>query len=190
MVVVGGDRCNVGHARYSEKVTQSYRPGLQLETALIVCRSRQQPCMSYPCAVGRRRRQISAIKNGEGLLIAPLLERWWRIVATGWVFVVFGLGALVISASVFPVLRLVSWNADTARLRIQRASSSPSRSIWLMKTLGLLSFEVQNIERLWRRAAGDCQSSTLIDVVFLVSLMPKVTASSNSCSTIPSCAGR
>lgn len=109
-------------------------------------------------------------------MLGPLLGRAWRIAATGWVFIVFGLGALVISATIFPVLRLASWRADAARLRIQRAMQLTFKLyIWLMKSLGLLTYEVQHVERLW--TPGQliiANHPTLIDVVFLVSLMPKV----------------
>jgi 1-acyl-sn-glycerol-3-phosphate acyltransferase len=104
------------------------------------------------------------------------MSRLWRIAATGFVFVVFGLGALVISATVFPAIRLVSWHAEVARVRIQRAMQLTFKGyVWLMKSLGLLSYEVHHIERLW--VPGQlviANHPTLIDVVFLVSLMPRI----------------
>lgn len=102
--------------------------------------------------------------------------RAWRVLATGFVFLVFGLGALVISATLFPVLRLSSRDGEVARLRIQRGMQLTFRVyVWLMKSLGLLTYEVQHIERL--REPGQlvvANHPTLIDVVFLVSLMPRV----------------
>ncbi|MGE0115899.1 MAG: lysophospholipid acyltransferase family protein [Steroidobacteraceae bacterium] len=110
--------------------------------------------------------------SGESLL----LDRVWRILATGFVFVVFGLGALFISITVFPVLRLSARNPEAARLRIQRGMQLTFKVyVWLMKSLGLLSYEVHHVERLW--APGQlviANHPTLIDVVFLVSLMPRV----------------
>jgi 1-acyl-sn-glycerol-3-phosphate acyltransferase len=106
----------------------------------------------------------------------PLLGRAWRVVATGFVFVVFGLGALLISATIFPLLRLLSRDAARSRLRIQRAMQLTFKSyIWLMRVLGLLSFEVHGVERLW--LPGQlviANHPTLIDVVFIISLMPRV----------------
>ncbi|MGC3979828.1 MAG: lysophospholipid acyltransferase family protein [Steroidobacteraceae bacterium] len=105
-----------------------------------------------------------------------MLDRVWRIVATGFVFVVFGLGALLISATIFPVLRLSTRSTAVARLRIQRAMQLTFKAyVWLMKILGLLTYEVQHIERLW--LPGQlviANHPSLIDVVFLVSLMPRV----------------
>lgn len=110
--------------------------------------------------------------SGENLL----LDRAWRIAATGFVFIVFGLGALFISATVFPALRLSARDPEVARLRIQRAMQLTFKVyVWLMRSLGLLSFEVRHVERLW--APGQlviANHPTLIDVVFLVSLMPRV----------------
>ncbi len=118
----------------------------------------------------------SELKNGETLLSGRVWSRGWRVLATGFVFVVFGLGALLISATIFPVLRLVSWSAPVARLRIQRAMQLTFKAyVWLMNSLGLLTYEVQHIERLW--VPGQlviANHPTLIDVVFLVSLMPRV----------------
>lgn len=104
------------------------------------------------------------------------LNHAWRIFATGFVFVMFGLGALFISLTVFPLLRLVSWNAETARRRIQRAMQT---TMWLfmemMRVLGILTYRVDGLDRL--RTPGRlivANHPTLIDVVMLVSLMPAV----------------
>jgi len=104
------------------------------------------------------------------------LNHVWRVFATGLVFALFGLGALFISLTVFPVMRLVSWNRDTARRRIQRGMQV---TMWLfmetMRVLGILTYRVEGLERL--RVPGKlvvANHPTLIDVVMLVSLMPAV----------------
>ncbi len=105
-----------------------------------------------------------------------MLGRIWRLLATGLVFVVFGLGAVVISTTVFPLLRLSTTDANRARLRIQRAMQLTFKAyVGLMHALGLFTYEVRDVERLW--VSGQlviANHPTLIDVVFLVSLMPKV----------------
>ncbi len=125
-----------------------------------------------PVVISEVERPFGAGRYGE----KQLLGRVWRVVATGFVFIVFGLGALVISATVFPLLRLSTRDPGVARLRIQRGMQLTFKSyIWLMQVLGLLSFEVHHVERLW--APGQlviANHPTLIDVVFLVSLMPRV----------------
>jgi 1-acyl-sn-glycerol-3-phosphate acyltransferase len=104
------------------------------------------------------------------------LNHAWRVFATGLVFALFGLGALFISLTVFPVMRLVSWNRDTARRRIQRGMQV---TMWLfmetMRVLGILTYRVEGLERL--QVPGKlvvANHPTLIDVVMLVSLMPAV----------------
>jgi len=104
------------------------------------------------------------------------LNHVWRIFATGFVFVMFGLGALFISLTVFPVLRLVSRHPEAARRRIQRAMQT---TMWLfmelMRVLGILTYRVEGLERL--NVPGRlvvANHPTLIDVVMLVSLMPAV----------------
>ena len=102
--------------------------------------------------------------------------RLWRVVATGFVFIVFGVGALLISLTLFPWLRLTTTDARRGQLRIQRAMQLTFKAyVWLMRSLGLLTYEVHDVERLW--VPGQlviANHPTLIDVVFLVSLMPSV----------------
>jgi len=104
------------------------------------------------------------------------LGRGWRVMATGYVFVVFGLGAIFISATIFPAIRLISWERSRARWRIQRAMQLTFKVyVWLMRALGLLTYEVHHVERLWVQGQlVIANHPTLIDVVFLVSLMPRV----------------
>jgi 1-acyl-sn-glycerol-3-phosphate acyltransferase len=100
----------------------------------------------------------------------------WRVFATGFVFVLFGVGALFISLTIFPLLRLSTWDPDVARRRIQRAMQQTFRVyIEIMRVLGILTYEIHGIERL--REQGRlvvANHPTLIDVVLLVSLMPEV----------------
>jgi len=104
------------------------------------------------------------------------LNHVWRIFATGVVFVLLGVGALVLSITMFPVLRLTSWNADTARRRIQRGMQLTFRAYMeIMRALGILTFHVEGAERL--RESGRlivANHPTLLDVVLLVSQMPEV----------------
>jgi 1-acyl-sn-glycerol-3-phosphate acyltransferase len=104
------------------------------------------------------------------------LNHAWRVFATGFVFVLFGVGALFISITMFPLLRLSTWNADTARRRIQRGMQL---TFWvymeIMRVLGILTYRVSGAERLRQRGRlVVANHPTLIDVVLLVSLMPEV----------------
>ncbi len=124
------------------------------------------------CLRHEQKRVVIWIKKQE----AELLDRTWRTLATGFVFVVFGLGALVISLTIFPVLRLSTYDPGLARLRIQWGMQQTMRLyVWLMKSLGLLTYEVEHVERLWQPGQLIIANHpSLIDVVFLISLMPRV----------------
>jgi 1-acyl-sn-glycerol-3-phosphate acyltransferase len=103
-------------------------------------------------------------------------NRMWRVLATGFVFVLFGVGALVISVTMFPLLRLSTFNADTARRRIQHGMQFTFRAYMeIMRVLGILTYRVDGAERL--REPGRlivANHPTLLDVVLLVSQMPEV----------------
>jgi 1-acyl-sn-glycerol-3-phosphate acyltransferase len=92
------------------------------------------------------------------------------------VFVLFGVGALFISVTMFPLLRLSTWNAALARRRIQCGMQLTFRLYMeVMRVLGILTYTVEGAERL--RQPGRlvvANHPTLIDVVLLVSLMPAV----------------
>jgi len=104
------------------------------------------------------------------------INHGWRVFATGLVFVLFGLGALFISVTVFPVLRLSTFSDEVARRRIQHGMQRTFRIyIELMRVLGIMTYEVHGIERLRERGRLIVANHpTLIDVVMLVSLMPEV----------------
>lgn len=110
------------------------------------------------------------------MTIARAINTGWRVFATGFVFVMFGLGALVISLTLFPALRLSTFDRDVARERIQRGMRRTFQFfMWLMRGLGILTWEVEGVERL--RESGRLiapNHPTLIDVVLIVSLMPEV----------------
>ena len=76
----------------------------------------------------------------------------------------------------FPLLRLSTLNADTARRRIQRGMQLTFRAYMeIMRVLGILTYRVDGAERL--REPGRlvvANHPTLLDVVLLVSQMPEV----------------
>lgn len=100
----------------------------------------------------------------------------WRVFATGFVFVLFGVGAIFISLTIFPVLRLSTLDADVARRRIQRAMRHVFHGfIETMCSLGIMTYEIHGVDRL--REPGRlvvANHPTLIDVVLLVSLIPEI----------------
>ncbi len=105
------------------------------------------------------------------------LNHHYRIHATGICFTVFGLGAVLLSFTWFPLLRLRHWrDREQAERSIQRNLSAACRGfVWLMKTLGVLTWEAHGLEHL--QAPGQmviANHPTLIDVVYLIGFMPQV----------------
>lgn len=108
--------------------------------------------------------------------ITRRINRLWRIFATGFVFVLFGVGAIVISLTMFPVLRLVSADSESARRRIQHAMQLTFKAyVEVMRLLRVMTHSVEGVERLRERGRLIVANHpTLLDVVVLVSLMPEV----------------
>ncbi|TXG93243.1 MAG: 1-acyl-sn-glycerol-3-phosphate acyltransferase [Rhodocyclaceae bacterium] len=98
---------------------------------------------------------------------------YWRILATGLGFILFGLGALFLSVAAFPFLYAFSKETRSQRARwcIHKCFAG---FMWTAEKLGLMKFEVIGRERL-----SNCGSQlvlanhpTLIDVVALIALIP------------------
>ncbi len=125
------------------------------------------------------------------------LNRAWRVLATGYCFVGFGLAAVILSATWFPLLRVTSRDAEQGRVRIQRAMSTVFHFfVRMMRAVGVISYELRGLEKLPRvglalgqlpgQSPGQISGQqspgvlivanhpTLIDVVFLVGLLPSV----------------
>ncbi|MGC4010256.1 MAG: lysophospholipid acyltransferase family protein [Pseudomonas sp.] len=111
------------------------------------------------------------------LATQPLSKRtdaWlWRLFATGLCFATFGIGGLLLRVLVFPLLALLPGDAIRRRAR---ARQTVSRLFWLfvqiMRRSGVLSYEVEGIERLGRPGQMVIANHpSLIDVVFLIGLI-------------------
>jgi 1-acyl-sn-glycerol-3-phosphate acyltransferase len=91
-------------------------------------------------------------------------------------FALFGLGAVLLGFTLWPLLRISSFDRRVAIARVQRAVSL---SMWLfvrfMEVFGVVSSEVRGREKLAGRGQFVVANHpTLLDVVFLVSLLPEV----------------
>lgn len=99
---------------------------------------------------------------------------YWRLFATGLCFTLFGLGGLIIGFTVFPLLHLFSANQLLARKRCQYVVHLSFRFfIWIMKVLGVLTYEVEGEEHLREEGPGIIIANhpSLIDVIFIVARM-------------------
>jgi 1-acyl-sn-glycerol-3-phosphate acyltransferase len=102
------------------------------------------------------------------------LNYYWRLLATAGCFAVFGIGGLLLTLLVFPVVALCCGpRTRSTRVRwiIHKAFGA---FIWLMESVGIMRFELIGGERLrhCRNTLVLANHPTLIDVVALISLMP------------------
>jgi 1-acyl-sn-glycerol-3-phosphate acyltransferase len=102
------------------------------------------------------------------------LNHAWRVVGTGISFAVFGIGGLLLRVLIFPTLQ---WYVRDPLRQRHVARRWVQRSfvvfIALMRRLGVLTWELHGGERLHRKGLLILTNHpTLIDVVFLVSLLP------------------
>lgn len=102
------------------------------------------------------------------------IDRRWRVIATAIAFTMFGLGGVALRVIAFPLLQIFVWDPSHrvkyARLTIHYAFRA---FIELMRVLGILRYRVDGLEKLGR--GGQlvlANHPTLIDVVFLISLLP------------------
>lgn len=104
-----------------------------------------------------------------------LLDYYWRLVATGFSYAVFGLGALFITLAVFPVVHLLAFSRCRANRGCQYVVHLTFRFfIGMMTVLGVLSHDIAGAQKL-RDGKGKvivANHPTLLDIVFLVSLLP------------------
>ena len=103
------------------------------------------------------------------------LNYYWRLFATGFCFCAFGLGAVLITFTLFPVVYLLSFSRRRANRGCQYVVHLSFRSfIWMMKAMGVLTHEIVGAEKLVDGSGNLIVANhpTLIDVVFIVSLLP------------------
>ncbi len=97
----------------------------------------------------------------------------WRFVATALSFTVFGLGAVVLSITVFPLLSLLP---VTRCRRVSRALLQKGMRgfVGFMRRVGVLTYEFRGHERLGQPGQLIVANHpTLIDVVFLLAFTPQ-----------------
>jgi 1-acyl-sn-glycerol-3-phosphate acyltransferase len=110
---------------------------------------------------------------GLGVGMKANINYCWRLIATGGCFLVFGIGALILSAVIFPVMQIISGpkKATHARWVVSKVFGI---FLWLMQTTGVIRLEVIGADKLrnCRNVLVLANHPTLIDVVALISLMP------------------
>lgn len=101
----------------------------------------------------------------------------WRIAATGFCFAMFGVGALVLSTLVFPLLAIFSSDAATRKKNLQYTVHRSFRAfIGLMQVSGILQLVIENPARFAavRNRLVIANHPSLVDVVMLIALFPEM----------------
>lgn len=100
------------------------------------------------------------------------LDRAWRVCATGLCFSSFGVGGLVLRVMVFPLLTVLLWSSARRQRVCKNVVHYAFRLfLWLMRSVGVIRYEVRHPERLRRQGLLIVANHpSLIDVVFLIAL--------------------
>jgi 1-acyl-sn-glycerol-3-phosphate acyltransferase len=104
------------------------------------------------------------------------LNYCWRLIGTGFCFIAFGLGGLVLSFIVFPFIQL-RYRDRTSVICISRNAIHRTFRLFIRMTsaLGIVTLDLANVERQLDKQRGKviiANHPSLIDVVVLLSLMP------------------
>jgi len=115
------------------------------------------------------------ISDGYGVGMLNRIGRYWRILATGFSFTIFGIGGVFLRILIFPILNMLIWEHELRiALARQVIRSSFVFFIGVMRTLGVLSFTISGLERLERKGLLIIANHpTLLDTVFLMSLVKR-----------------
>jgi 1-acyl-sn-glycerol-3-phosphate acyltransferase len=100
------------------------------------------------------------------------LNRYWRIFATGLLFVIFGISGVLITSVLVPILFFTK-DSDSRRSFGKKLLKKSFQSfLWGMQFLGVMNLQTKNIDRL---KSGGClvlaNHPTLIDAVILIALI-------------------
>lgn len=102
------------------------------------------------------------------------INRFWRLIATAISYIFFGTGGVIFPLLALPFFYLYPGTRVQKQRRVRRLVHYIFKFfIHMMRTLGVLTWQTEHIERLQRPGLlVVANHPTLIDVVFLVAFMP------------------
>lgn len=101
------------------------------------------------------------------------LEFGWRWFATAFSFFIFGVGGITLGIVAFPILRCLPISTERRSAYAKRIIHSIFRFyIEMMRSLGVLTYDVKHLDRLKDAQLVLANHPSLIDVVFLIALIP------------------
>lgn len=106
-------------------------------------------------------------------MLLAKIDHCWRWFGTALSFFVFGLGGVLLPVFVVPVLYLLPGDRLRREQRAQKVIHHSFRIyIGMMKFLGILTYQINNIEKLQGAKLILANHPSLIDVIFLISIVP------------------
>jgi 1-acyl-sn-glycerol-3-phosphate acyltransferase len=111
--------------------------------------------------------------TGSGALSKSALDITWRTACTFLSFVWFGIGILIFSGLILPIIHLCSADKQRAQQTSRRAVHYGFRlHIGWMNRTGVLDYEVHNSQALSEGRLIVANHPSLIDVIFIISQLP------------------
>lgn len=101
-----------------------------------------------------------------------VLNRYWRIFATGLSFAIFGIGGLILTILLLPVLALSKDSASRRKYGKKLLKKSFQSFLWGMQFLGVMNLQTLSMDRL--KSGGRlvlANHPSLIDAVILIALI-------------------
>ena len=101
------------------------------------------------------------------------INHGWRWIATAISFFLFGIGGILISVFLMPVLYVFSGSRAIRERRGKKIIHySFGLFIWIMRSLGVLTYQVSGLEKLQGAKLIVANHPSLIDTIFLIALVP------------------
>ena len=107
------------------------------------------------------------------MTVWPTINHGWRWIATAISFFLFGIGGILIAIFLMPILYVVSGNKA---MREQRGKKVIHYGfglfIWIMRSLGVLTYQISDLEKLTGAKLIVANHPSLIDTIFLIAMVP------------------
>ena len=101
------------------------------------------------------------------------IDHTWRWCGTAFSFLVFGLGGVLVSVVFVPVLLCLPGDKLTREMRTQRFYHRLLRIyVEMMRVLGVLTYQIEDRDKLKGARLIVANHPSLLDVVFLISIVP------------------
>ena len=97
----------------------------------------------------------------------------WRVIGTGLSFVIFGLGGVILPIIAVPLLFVTTRDRVLRERRAQKVIHHSFRVfVEVMRIIGILTYQIEGIEKVKTAKLILANHPTLLDVVFLISMVP------------------